>query len=320
MKIFLTLLVVILPMFALDTNDSIHGIYDFSHDIYSQIIALLLKSIFIINGTEVSILKIIIAFSIFIFAFIVGGFYKHYIRKIAKDRTNISSSTSTILSNLGYYIIIIIAFFIALNTIGINLSSIALVAGALSVGIGFGLQNVVSNFVSGIILMFERSVKVGDFVELSNELKGHIVDIRMRSTILQTNSNINVIVPNQNFIQNNVINWTMNDDIKRFDIPFGVAYGTKANKVIEAVLEAVQKSGFTDIYTSEENTTRVVMINMNNSSVDFELLVWIKGKEIFHPKRTTSRFLVLVYEALYENGIEIPFPQLDLHIKSQPNS
>jgi potassium efflux system protein len=304
----------------MEQNNSINAVYTFSHDVYSQVLDLLLKSIFVINGTHISILKIIIAFSIFIFGFILGGFYKYYIRKIAKDRANISSSTSTILSNLGYYLIILIAFFIALNILGINLSSIALVAGALSVGIGFGLQNIVSNFVSGLILMFERSVKVGDFVELSDDLKGHIVDIRMRSTILQTNSNINVIVPNQNFIQNNVINWTMNDDIKRFDIPFGVAYGTKVDKVVEAILSAVEKSHFEDIYAEQGKVTRVVMVNMNSSSVDFELNVWIKGEEIFYPKRTTSRFLVLIYNALYDNGIEIPFPQLDLHFKNQPAS
>jgi len=200
--------------------------------------------------------------------------------------------------------------------LGINLSSIGLVAGALSVGIGFGLQNIVSNFISGIILMFERSIKIGDYIELSEELKGHVTGINMRSTTINTNSNIDVIVPNQNFIQNNVINWTMNDETRRFQIPFGVAYGTKPQMVVDVIRDAVKNSGFTDVVDTPKRHTRVIMAGMGSSSVDFELFVWIKGSETLYPKRTTSRFLVLLYNALYANNIEIPFPQQDLHIKS----
>ena len=200
--------------------------------------------------------------------------------------------------------------------LGINLSSIALVAGALSVGIGFGLQNIVSNFVSGLILMFERSIKIGDYIQLDEDLRGHVSDIRMRSTTITTNDNIDVIVPNQDLIQNRVINWTMNDRIRRFKIPFGVAYGTDADKVVEVILEAVETSGFTDIYKDSYRHTRVIMTGMNDSSVDFQLFVWIRGREILYPRRTTSRFLMLIYKTLNVHGIEIPFPQRDLHIRS----
>jgi len=108
----------------------------------------------------------------------------------------------------------------------------------------------------------------------------------------------------------------MNDRIKRFKIPFGVAYGTDVHKVIEVILNAVKNSGFGDIYHDKYRKTRVIMKAMNSSSVDFELYVWIKGEETLYPNRTISRFLILIYDALYENGIEIPFPQQDLHIKS----
>ncbi len=290
--------------------------YDFYHLLHI-IIKTLTEPMFSINNTQISLAKLFIALAVFIFAFILGGFYKVQINKRVSKKANISSSTQTILANMGYYLIIVIAFFIMLNILGINLSSLALVAGALSVGIGFGLQNIVSNFVSGLILMFERSVKVGDFVELSDSLRGRVLDIRMRSTIISTNANINVIVPNQNFIENNVINWTMHDMIKRFEIPFGVAYGTKPQVVVDIIMRAVENSGFTDLYKDNEKTTRVVMTKMNNSSVDFELFVWIKGDNILRPKRTISRFLILIYDTLYENGIEIPFPQMDLHMKEQ---
>jgi len=279
------------------------------------------KPLFYINKTPLSIFKLSIAVLIFIIGFLIGALYKRYINNLSnKNKTITAGTKKTLLSNLGYYLIFLITFFIVLKVLGIDLSSIALVAGALSVGIGFGLQNVISNFVSGIILMVERSVKIGDYIELDENLRGFVVDIKMRSITVNTNSNIDVIVPNQELIQNRVINWTMNDKIRRFEIPFGVAYGTNPQKVIDAVLKAVKNSGFDDIYTSKERFTRVVMTGMGDSSVNFELFVWIKGKEILYPKRTTSRFLVrflvLIYNTLYENGIEIPFPQQDIHIKS----
>jgi small-conductance mechanosensitive channel len=274
------------------------------------------EPVFTVNGTPVNIFKLILAALIFVIGIFIGGFYKTSIKKIASNSKSINLATRTMLANIGYYLIVITAFFIALNILGIDLSSIALVAGALSVGIGFGLQNVVSNFVSGIILMFERSIKIGDFVELSDTLRGHVSDIRMRSTTLNTNGNIDVIVPNRNFIESNVINWTMHDKLKRFDIPFGVAYGTKPEQVIDIIVKAVDQCNYKDVIKTPERSTSVVMTGMGNSSVNFALQVWIHGEEILAPTKTMSRFYVLIYNTLNENGIEIPFPQQDLHIKS----
>ena len=275
-------------------------------------------TIFVVNDAPVSLFKILVAVMIFVIGVFVGGYYKLYINKLMQKSHSMTMSTKTLLSNVGYYLILMISIVFTLNFLGINLSSIAFIAGALSVGIGFGLQNIVSNFISGIILMFERSIKIGDYIELSGDLRGRVSDIRMRSTTVTTNSNIDIIVPNQSFIENNVINWTMNDEIRRFDIPFGVAYGTNPQKVIDVVLDAVKKSGFNDIYLSNERITRVVMTSMGDSSVNFELLVWLIGSESLYPKRTTSRFMILIYNALYENNIQIPFPQMDLHVKELP--
>ena len=270
--------------------------------------------LFTINGTPISPLKIFVTLLIFTLGILIGFLYKRAIQGIRAH--NFTEATRTLLSNMGYYLIVIIAFFIALHFLGINLGSIALVAGALSVGIGFGLQNIVSNFISGIILMFERSIKIGDYIELSEELRGRVTDIRMRSITITTNANIDIILPNQELIQNRVINWTMNDKIRRFEIPFGVAYGTEVNRVISVVMEAVGTCGFEDIYTSRERQTQVIMTGMGDSSVNFKLFVWIKGSKTLWPQRTASRFLILIYNALNEAGITIPFPQRDLHLRS----
>jgi small-conductance mechanosensitive channel len=273
--------------------------------------------LFYINKTPISAVSILIALLIFAVGFLVSSVYKKYIRKISFKSKTLTDSTSTLLSNLGSYTLFLITFFIVLKFLGIDLSSIALVAGALSVGIGFGLQNIISNFVSGIILMVERSIRIGDYIELDNNLRGRVIDIKMRSVTINTNENIDIIVPNQKLIENNVINWTMNDTIRRFSIPFGVAYGTDAHKVIDLITKAVLESPYKDdiINTSRYKTT-VIMTGMGDSSVDFELFVWVKGDQSKKPKRTSSEFLLVIYDTLNANGIEIPFPQQDIHIKS----
>ena len=275
------------------------------------------QPIFSLNGTPISLLKIVLSLLIFVLGFLLGALYKNRIGRIAaSNRKSFTPSTRTLLANLGYYLIVTIAFFIALNVLGVKLSSIALVAGALSVGIGFGLQNIVSNFVSGLILMFERSVKIGDYIEIDGH-RGYVTDIRMRSATINTNENIDIIIPNQSFIQNNVINWTMHDNIRRYSIPFGVAYGTDVHTVIEVVQNAIAQSELRgDIFENETRHTRVIMTEMADSSVNFELLVWVTGDKLHRPKRTASEFLVLIYDALYAHNIEIPFPQQDIHIRS----
>jgi len=261
-----------------------------------------------------------INFFIFVIVLILGWFIGKYYKKIIyslRHRYDISQSTATLLANMGYYTIITLSFLIALKIVGLDLSSLAIIAGALSVGIGFGLQNVVSNFVSGIILMFERSIKVGDYIQIDENTRGEVIDISMRSTIIRTNDNINLIIPNQSFIQNNVINWTLGDDIVRFRVPFGVAYGSDVDKVEKVVLEAIKNSKvhFIKKHPTLDVEPRVVFIEMGDSSLNFELMVWVRGEYARRPRRTRSEFLKIIYKALNNAGIEIPFPQQDLHIR-----
>jgi len=301
----------------LGTMAAIKGIdaQNIKHDI-EALWSMANEPLFKINKRPISIAKLLFALLIFSIGLLLGGLFRNNMKRLSLKNRTLTSSTRTLIANMGYYLIIIITFFVVMKALGINLTSLALVAGALSVGIGFGLQNVISNFVSGIILMVERSIKIGDYIQLDDKLRGHVVDIKMRSITINTNANIDIIVPNQDLIQNRVVNWTMNDKIRRFEIPFGVAYGTDPQKVIDVVEDAVRKSGFKDLHIEPERRTQVIMTGMGNSSVDFKLFVWIRGVTIFYPQRTASRFLIVIYNALYEAGIEIPFPQQDLHIRS----
>ncbi len=271
--------------------------------------------LFSINTKPVSSWNMIVALFILAAGFTLAGLYRRYIRRVTHMFINITPSNQIIVSNIGYYLILTIAFFIMLKSMGLDLSSLTLIAGALSVGIGFGLQNIVANFISGIILLFEKSIKIGDFLEINDRLRGRVVDIHMRSITIRTNDNIDILVPNQTFIQNDVVNWTLSDSRRRMRIPFGVAYGSDIKKVKSAILDALQKSSLHYIRDDETKQPLVVMTEMASSSVNFELFVWVEGDETLKPLRTADKFLVLIYNTLYENGIEIPFPQLDLHVR-----
>ena len=272
------------------------------------------KPLFNIGNAHISIFNIVFALLIFIFGIYIGNKYKKHI-KTARFSKNITLSTKTILGNIGYYTIILITFFISLKIVGINLSSLTVILGALSVGIGFGLQNMVSNFISGIILMLENSIRIGDYIEISDTLKGVVEDIQMRSTTIVTNDNIEVIIPNQTLFQNNVINWTLTEKVRRFKIPFGVAYGTDVETVQKVIYDALKKSSLNYIKNVPDKAPEIKMVAMNSSSVDFNLDVWVKGEDVVYPRRTESKFLIMIYNALYENGITIPFPQMDIHVK-----
>lgn len=279
------------------------------------------KSLVSFDGTTVTLLMLIKFISIFVIGFILSWLYKNKIMKLSKVKSNLSSANRTILANLGYYIIIFLTIIISFNTVGLDLSSLAVVAGALSVGIGFGLQNIVSNFISGIILMFEKSIQVGHFVELENGVRGVVSDIRLRATTITTPEHIDILVPNSNFIQNNVTNLSLSDDLLRIRVPFGVAYGTDIADVEKVVLGAIENNPKLPHIRDEENIKpKIWMLNMNSSSLDFDLIVWVRGDYMQKMLSVTSLYLIEIYNVLNENNIVIPFPQMDLHIKEMPQS
>jgi small-conductance mechanosensitive channel len=274
---------------------------------------------FIPLGGGISVLAILQFVFIFVAGFLIASFYRRQITQSVKYLQNSSPSTRTMLSNLGYYFLVIITFVTALNSVGIDLSSLTMLVGALSVGIGFGLQNIVSNFIAGIILIFEKSIRIGDIIEVNAEFRGRVTQINMRSSVISTADNIDVIIPNSTFIQNDVINLTLNDDIRRLHIPFGVAYGSNIAHVQEIVLNALEQSDLVYIRNNPEKNPRVWMTGMGASSVDLKLLVWINANSDRKgiDSSNLSDFLTFIYKTLLENSIEIPFPQLDLHIKKE---
>ncbi|QOY53708.1 mechanosensitive ion channel [Candidatus Sulfurimonas marisnigri] len=290
-----------------------------SREMLSQIKGYFTSPIFVFNEQPISLLSLIKAIALITFGFLIGMFYKRWIARISRKWPDMSQMSIRLASNIGYYLIITISFIIAIGSLGIDMTSISLIAGALSIGIGFGLQTVVSNLIAGIILMFERTIRIGDTIEISDALRGRVTDMRIRSTTIKTFDNIDIVIPNSSFIQNNVINWTLDDISRRVHVPFGVAYGTDVDSVKKVILDELDQSALKYIKNDMNKKPEVWMMAMNSSSVDFELLVWVDWDNKFRPNSLKSDFLILIYNTLNKHGIQIPFPQLDLHVKHMPS-
>ena len=218
------------------------------------------------------------------------------------------------LGRLFRYAVWVIGSFIGLNYLGIDLTSIALLGSALAVGLGFGLQHVVSNFVSGVIILLERSLKVGDFVELESGVRGHVSEIAMRYTRITSNDALDVVVPNSEFINGRVVNWTLGDAYRRMHIPFGVAYGTPKELVREAGIAAAQR--IPGVMETDEKKCAVWLVAYGDSSMNYELVVWADRELTTRPGSAHANLMWALDDELHQRGIEIPFPQRDLHIRS----
>jgi potassium efflux system protein len=211
------------------------------------------------------------------------------------------------ITRMSHYAILVLGVMIGASAAGLDFSRINLIVGALGVGIGFGLQNVVNNFVSGLILLFERPIRVGDKVQLA-ELIGTVNNIGMRASIVRTFQGAEVIVPNANLISAEVVNWTLSDERRRADIPIGVAYGTDPQTVIDIL---VRVAGDHPEVMSDPPPA-AFFLGFGDSSLDFELRAWTAENFV----QVSSDLRVSISQALNEAGIEIPFPQRDLHLRS----
>jgi small-conductance mechanosensitive channel len=259
---------------------------------YQRVKGLADVTLFHISETPVTGSDIFRVLIILIVAYLLSRSIRYTIRRVSdRDPTGTQASLYT-LSRLSHYTIIIIALFIALSSIGLDFSNLALVAGALSVGIGFGLQSIVSNFVSGLIILFEHTLRVGN-----------------------TNDNIDIVVPNSEFVTTRLTNWTLGERVLRVRIPFGVAYGSDKEVVRQAAIEAADEVPYTLTHMKRRRPD-VWLVDFGDSSLNFLLTVWVNREGARRPTRTRAAYLWALETKLTEHGIEIPFPQRDLNLRS----
>jgi small-conductance mechanosensitive channel len=277
---------------------------------WDQFVLLLKEPIFSIGGTDITVIFIFIYILSILFLIFFASQVKRILTKRIFPRYSIEPGFADSIGTIVRYIVLIIGFYIIFQQAGLNLSSLGILAGALGVGIGFGLQNITNNFISGLIILFERPIKVGDRIEVG-DIVGDVQEINARSTTVITNDNISVIIPNSEFINSTVINWSHNERLVRFRFPVGVSYNEDPEKVKSLLLEVV------DLNEGVLKTPApdVLFENFGDSSLDFQLLVWT-SEYTNRPAALKSQLYFEIFKKFKKHGIEIPFPQNDIHLRS----
>jgi len=282
---------------------------------WEQLVQLLRTTLFEIGGTPVTSLDIVRMLVILTLAWWLSKLLSGALLRISAKRQTVNDGSIYTLSRILHYIILSVGIMVALSSIGIDFTKFALFASALGVGIGFGLQTLVSNFVAGLIILFEKSLKIGDFVELESGVTGEVREINMRSTLVTTNDNIDIVVPNSEFVNGRVTNWTMREAYRRVKIPFGVAYGTDKELVKKAALEAAGNVAVT-LTNNKLREPQLWFVEFGDSSLNFELVVWLQPEAVKSPGAVHAKYLWAIDDKLRQYAIEVPFPQRDLHLRS----
>lgn len=261
-----------------------------------------------LSGNKISITTIIVGITFFYFSSVLSKYAQIFATKVLANK-KIDAGLKGSIAKFSGYVAHILGIVITLEMIGISLSSIFALGGVLMVGIGFGLQNITQNFISGIILLFERPIKRGDLVEVDG-ISGRITDIGTRSTTVITRDDVSIIVPNSKFISEQVVNDSHSGERRRFHIDVGVAYGSDVKKV-ENVLMKVAENHPRVLSTPK---ARVFFKEFGDSSLNFDLTVWME--DLWASNEILSDLRFAIDQEFRKNEIEIPFPQRDLHLRS----
>ena len=278
-------------------------------ELFKQMMDVLNYKLFELNMTPVSISSILMFLLLMAIFFISSKTLNRFVLRRILDGFKIDKGTRYTMQRINHYVIMIIGAIISFQFIGINLSGLAVIFGLLSVGIGFGLQNVTSNFIAGVIILFERPIKIGDRI-MVGDTEGDVTDINIRSTTIRSLNNVSIIVPNSDFVSSNVINWSHGDTKIRLDIEVGVSYQSDLDTVLRSLREVAEEHPEVLKYPQ----TDVLLRDFGDSSWNMVLRVWINHPQKHHIIR--SELNCAIVRKFRANNVEIPFPQRDLHLRS----
>jgi small-conductance mechanosensitive channel len=260
-------------------------------------------------GISLTLVQLFLLVALLLGVFWISARTKSFLFNRFLVNSGLDRSLQYAISQIVSNIVLVVGVFIVLDNAGIHLGTLTVFAGAVGVGIGFGLQNIASNFISGLVILAERPITIGDRVEVAG-VAGQVQQIRARSTVILTNDNITMIVPNTKFIDSPVTNWTYGDPRVRFRIPIGVAYGSDLDKVRDALLEVARENS----HVLHDPQPTVFLDNFGESSINLDLVVWSKEMS-YRPRRFRSELNFAIARKLREAGVEIPGPQRDLHFR-----
>jgi small-conductance mechanosensitive channel len=257
--------------------------------------------------TPLSIVYILIFTTVLIF---ISARIKRLVISRLLKRTKLDLGAQQAIGTVTRYIILFVGFLIIIQTVGIDLTTLNVLAGAVGIGIGFGLQNIANNFISGLIIMFERPIKVGDRIEVAS-IHGRVLSIGARSTAIRTNDNITIIVQNSKFISENVVNWSFGDELIRFRVPVGVGYDSDVELVTKLLVEAAVE----DEDVVDDPSPSVRFLDFGDHALLFELRAWSRAR-LHRPGLFRSNLNFRILKKFRENGIEVPNKQHDVHLRT----
>src|SRR5437764_5187991 len=261
-------------------------------------------------AVSLSLVQIFLLIALLVAVFWISSRTKRFLFNRFLVRSGLDRALQYAIAQIVSNLDLVIGIFIVLENTGIHLGALTVFAGAVGVGVGFGLRNIASNFISGLLILAERPIAIGDRIEVAG-ITGQVRQIRARSTVIMTNDNIAMIVPNEKFIDSPVTNWTYSDRRVRFRVPVGVAYGSDVTKAREALIAAAREHPA----TLSDPAPDAFLEKFGDSTIDFELIVW-SDEMSRRPSRFKSDLNYLICKHLGAAGIEIPNPQRDLHIRS----
>lgn len=267
-------------------------------------------SFFTFGNAKITLLNIFYLGVLTFLLFYFSNKLKNSLIKKILDHTHLSLPAQLAVGTITRYLIIVLGFLMILQIVGIDITALSVLAGAVGIGVGFGLQNVTSNFISGLIILIERPIKVGDRIVVAG-IDGEVLSIGARSTVIRTNDDIAIIVPNSKFISEEVTNWSFDNNAVRFRIPVGVAYDTDLNLAKKVLIEVGNENE--DVV--KEPPPSVRLINFGDSAINLELRIWSKSR-LQRKGYLISNLNFAIWEKFGANNIEMPFPQRDLHLRS----
>lgn len=270
--------------------------------------------LFALGGTAVTVGGLVAA-AVLTTLFMVGAWLIGHALKRLRLRTREGNAALYVTEKLLTYGLVLFGLIAGLSTLGLNLSSIAVFAGGLGIGLGLGLQGVVKEFVSGLVLIFDRTLSIGDYVEMQDGTRGVVQEIGPRASRIRNNDNVYLLIPNSKLIENTVINWTLRGETRRIHVPFQVARGVDKEKVREVVLAGAREVPFT-LSDNDLHRTQVWLVGYGESALKFELIVWPTLEAVKRPKAMHAAYTWAIDDALCKAGIEIPYPQRDIRLRT----
>lgn len=264
---------------------------------------------------QVTVQAVVISVLIMALSYVAARLSRSWIAQLRKRSRAGANPTLYAAERISFFLVLFIGLIAAFSSLGLDLTSVSFFIGALGVGFGLGLQAVMRNFLSGVTLLLDRSLGPGDFIELEDGLNGEVVEVGSRATRLLTNDNVDVMVPNSHLLENRVVNWTRGGGTRRVHIPFHVAFGVDKDVVRIAGLEAAEAVPFT-LPDTAARRTQVWLVGFGDSGLKFELVVWPSIDAVKRPGAMHAAYCWAIEDALRRHGIEIPYHQLDLRMRS----